>query len=95
MPTGTFIYQTEAERLAIEQAIAFVTEMHQLAQLAPIGHVLDVCEERALTQGRDLLRSSLQQAVQARIQAAEEKGATHASARALAGSASNGGVAAR
>jgi hypothetical protein len=32
MPTGTFDYRSEAERLAIERAIAFVAEMHALAQ---------------------------------------------------------------
>jgi hypothetical protein len=35
MPTGTFEYRREAERVAIEQAVAFVTQMHALAQNSP------------------------------------------------------------
>src|SRR5262245_1248089 len=67
MPTGTFVYRTEAERLAIEAAIAFVAEMHHLALAAPTGQVLDACEQHALGRGCDLLRSTLQQAAQARV----------------------------
>ena len=59
MATGTFEYQTEGERLAIETAIAFVSELHHLAQTAPPGNVLSLAEGQALEQGRALLRSSL------------------------------------
>jgi hypothetical protein len=89
MPIGTFEYRSEQERLAIERAIAFVAEMHSLAQTTPDGQVLHACEGAALGQGRDLLRLTLQQAVQARIASAEEKGALRASARAVARSASS------
>lgn len=90
MPTGTFEYRSEQERISIEYAIAFVTEMHSLAQTAPEGHVLHACEGHALDAGRDLIRSTLQQAAQARIDSAEEKGGPLASARAPAGSTSSG-----
>jgi hypothetical protein len=89
MPTGTFEYRSEQERVAIERAIAFVAEMHDLAQAAPAGRVLHACEGRALDCGRDLLRLTLQQAVQARVDAAEEKGGPPAPARAQARSASS------
>lgn len=89
MPTGTFQYQSEQERRAIEQAIAFVTEMHSLAQTAPDGHILHACEGHALDAGRELLRCTLQQAVQARIAAAEKKRGLPAPARAPAPSASS------
>jgi hypothetical protein len=89
MPTATFDYRSEQERLAIERAIAFVAEMHSLAQATPDGQVLHACEGHALDAGRDLLRLSLQQAVQARVEAAEEKGGPHASARAPDRSASS------
>jgi hypothetical protein len=92
MPTGTFEYHSDTERLAIEAAIAFVTELHQLALAAPAGQVLDQCELQALGQGRTLLRSTLQQAVQARIATAEKKGAPPDTARVPERSASNGGV---
>jgi len=73
MPVGTFEYRTDAERIAIERAIAFVTQLNDLAHAAPPGHVLDTCELQALTAGRDLLRESLQQAVQTYVDASEEK----------------------
>lgn len=84
MPTGTFQYQDEAERLAIETAIAFVAEMRQLAQTAPASQVISLCEGQALDQGRALLRSTRQDAVQARIVSAEQKGGSPAPARARA-----------
>jgi hypothetical protein len=93
MPMGTFEYHSEKERVAIEQAIAFVSEMHSLAQASPDGQVLHACEGHALAAGRDLLRLTLQQAAQARVDAAEAKGGPHAPARAPARSASS--VAAR
>ena len=95
MPTGTFHYRTDDERLAIERAIAFVTEMNHLAQTAPPGLVLGSWEQQALRQGQDLLRSTIQQAVQARIDAAEGKGAPPAPARAADGCAARGAVTAR
>jgi hypothetical protein len=92
MPTGTFAYRTDTERLAIERAIAFVTELHDLAQAAPPGQVLDRCEGQALDQGRALLQATLQQAVQTRVDAAEEKKGRPGNARAGAVSATNGAV---
>ena len=84
MPTVTFEYRSEPERVAIERAVAFVAEMHSLAQAAPDGQILHACEGHAVGAGRDLLRSTLRQAVQARIDAAEEKGGPRARARARA-----------
>jgi hypothetical protein len=95
VPTGTFEYRSDAERLAIEAAIAFVTELHQLALTAPPGHVLDQCEAQALDAGRTLLRDTVAGAVQTRITVAEKKGAPRALARAPDRSASNGGVTAK
>jgi len=89
MPTVTFEYRSEAERVALERAVSFVAEMHSLAQAAPDGQVLQACEGQALGAGRDLLRHTLQQAVQARIDAAEQKGGRRASARAPARPASS------
>jgi hypothetical protein len=95
MPTVTFSYGTEQERAAIERAVAFVAEMHSLAQSSPDGQILAACEAHALGAGRDLLRSTLQRAVQGRIDGAEEKGAPPAPARAPARSASSGAARAR
>jgi len=95
MPTVTFEYRSEQERAAIERAVAFVAEMHSLAQAAPDGQVLHACEGHALDAGRALLRCTLQRAVQARIDAAEQKGGPPAPARAPARSASSAAASGR
>ena len=92
MATGTFEYRTDAERKAIERAIAFVAELHDLALTAPSGQVLDHCEGQALNRGRDLLRATLQEAVQARIDTAEVKKGRRGAVRAGARSTRSGGA---
>ena len=85
MPTGMFEYRDEGERRAIERAVAFVAEMRDLAQQRPAGQVLGLCETRAVEGGRELLRATLQEAVQTRVEAAEEKKGRRGCARAAAG----------
>jgi hypothetical protein len=80
MPTLTIEYRDENERLALEQAIAYVADLRQLALDAPTGAVLDTCERLALDRGRALLRSTLTASLQARIGIAEQKGGMLASA---------------
>jgi len=87
MPTLTIGYATEAERLALEQAIAFFTQMRHVAATAPGGTVPAACEQLALTDGRQLLRDTLASAVQAR---ADQGGAQKKSARAPRGGARAG-----
>jgi hypothetical protein len=89
MPVMTIEYQDEAERLGLEQAVAFFTQMRQVAQTAPDGTVLAACEQVALQDGRALLRTSLACAVGARIAAAEQKGGSPASAPARAAAAAS------
>jgi hypothetical protein len=80
MPTLTIEYRDASERLALEQAIAYVAQLRQVAQDAPDGAVLDACEKLALADGRALLRSTLAAALEGRIAAAEQKGGLPASA---------------
>jgi hypothetical protein len=80
MPTLTIEYRDENERLALEQAIAYVAQLRQLALTAPDGTVLAACEQHALADGRALLRSTLAAALDSRIEAAEHKGGPPASA---------------
>lgn len=80
MPELTIHYRDESERLALEQAIAYVAQLRQLAQDAPDGSVLTACENLAVTEGRALLRSTLATALQGRISSAEQKGGRRASA---------------
>jgi hypothetical protein len=87
MPTLTIEYATDAERLALEQAIAFFTQMQHVAATAPDGTVLAACEQVALADGRKLLRDTLAAAVQAR---ADQSTAQKKSAPAPRGGASAG-----
>ena len=80
MITLTVTCRDDAERLAVEQAVAFVRQLHHLAATAPDGHVLAACEQAALRDGRALLRDTLAAAVQQRVTAAEQKGGPPASA---------------
>jgi hypothetical protein len=66
MPTFTIEYQTDAERLILEQAVAYASGMHRLGLNAPYGTVLAACEQLALTDGRKLLRDTLASAIQSR-----------------------------
>ena len=87
MPSITIEYSTDAQRLALEQAIAYFTHMRHLAATAPDGTVLAACEQLALTQGRALLRDTLAAAVQDRADATT---AQKKSARATKGDANAG-----
>lgn len=81
MPTLTIEYATEAERLALEQAIAFCTQMRQVAVAAPDGTVLAACERVALHDGRRFLTDTLAAAVQARADATDAQKKSPAPAR--------------
>ena len=80
MLTLTVQCRDDAERLALERAIAFVRQLRQLAADAPAGAVLPTCEQAALASGRALLRDTLAAALQGRIDAAEQKGGPPGSA---------------
>ncbi len=62
------------QEAVLRQFHAFLQEMHQLALNAPAGQVLDLCEAAALSQGQEVNRQVLEQAVQKRIAALEKKG---------------------
>ena len=80
MPTMTIDYRDENERIALEQAIAYLGQLRQVAVDAPAGTVLEACETLALDQGRALLRTTLAAALHGRIALAEQKGGTLAPA---------------
>ena len=73
MPTLSIEYQTEAERLFLEQALAYFTQIRQVAVTAPDGTVLAACEQVALADGRKLVRDALGAAVQQRADAADSQ----------------------
>ena len=44
MPTQTIDYRDESHWIALERAIPYITQLHQIAQGTPNGSVLEVCE---------------------------------------------------
>ena len=71
MPTLTVEYRTKAERLILEQALAFFAQMRQVGATAPDGTVPAACERVALDSGRQLVRDALASAVQQRADTAD------------------------
>lgn len=69
MPTLTIEYATDAERLELERAIAYLAEMRRVGATAPHGTVLAACEELALGAGRQMPRDNLAAVAQARADA--------------------------
>ena len=69
MPTLSIEYETDGDRMILEQAAAYVAEIRRVGATAPAGTVLAACEEVALQSGRKLIRDSLAAAVQARADA--------------------------
>jgi hypothetical protein len=95
MPSLTITYRDEAERLALEQAIAYVAQLRAVAQEAPDGSVLDACEKLARKVGRALLRSTRACALEGRVAACEQKGGPPASAPRRTPGAPRAGIPAR
>lgn len=71
--TITLEIDVEHEDL-LRQYASFLEEMKDLAATAPDGSVLAVCEDAVVEKGREHQRRVLNQAVQARLDAAEKKG---------------------
>lgn len=84
MLTFTFECENEAQCAALQQAAHFLAEMHQLAQAASGGAILQTLEGHALDAGRQFLRDALQSAAQQRLDQDEKKGVLPAAAPAPA-----------
>ena len=75
---------TEEQEAVLRQTLAGLQELEDLADVAPAGTVLDVCEGAVLAWGRESQRQLLQRLVQRRLSAAEKKGRRSADAHAAA-----------
>ena len=80
MPTISFHYDTDAERLELERVCAYAAEMRQLGRTAAYGTVLDTLERFALDRGRALIRDNLAATVQARATGEKKVPATASAA---------------
>lgn len=70
----TLEVESDAQEALVRSYHALLLEMSELSLKAPAGRVIDELEDVAVEKGRDVLRATLEQAVQERIDAAEKKG---------------------
>ena len=89
MPTFTIEYTTEAERIILERAVAFVTQMRRVAVDAPAGTVVDACERVASTLRRTLLNGVLGAAIRGRADLVDAKKKGPAAAPGASGNAAS------
>jgi hypothetical protein len=78
----TIEVEDETELAAVEQALAMVRELKQLAEATPDGHVLAVVEQAAVAHGRRFTRQRLQDVLNAQAADLEKKGGADGPARA-------------
>jgi hypothetical protein len=74
MSRRTFVVEDELEAAAVEQALAMVRELKQLADATPDGHVLAVVEAATVERGRHFMRDRLQDVLNAQAADLEKKG---------------------
>jgi hypothetical protein len=65
--------ETLEDRLLLEQARAFIAELHRVADAAPDGQVLRIAERFTVEKGREFLRCALAQVLQSQANAVEKK----------------------
>lgn len=83
--------RNEREAVAVEQALAMVRELEQLAGAAPDGRVLAVVEQAAVERGRRFTRDRLQDVLNAQAHDLEKKGGAAGPAPAAGAAAAMGG----
>jgi hypothetical protein len=80
MSTEPPVPQTPLQRLIVARALDFARQLERAADSAPDGSVLAHCEKVALDRGREFLRLSVADALQAQAEPLEKKVAPPASA---------------
>jgi hypothetical protein len=91
MSRRIFHAEDELEAAALEQALAMVRELKQLADAAPNGQVLARAERAAVELGRRFVRDRLQDVLNAQANDLEKKGGAAGSALAAAGAETTAG----
>jgi hypothetical protein len=73
MDAATLDAMTPLQRLIVERAFALAQELEATAGSAPHGQIIDRCESFLLGNGREFLRQTLEDTLQARVDALEKK----------------------
>jgi hypothetical protein len=87
----TFVAEDEIEAAAVEQALAMVRELRQLADATSDGHVLARVEAAAVDRGRRFVRDQLQDVLNAQAHDLEKKRGAGGTAPAAAGARTTAG----
>ena len=87
----TIEVRNEREAAAVEQALAMVRELEQIADATPDGRVLAVVEEAAVDRGRRFTRDRLQDVLNAQAHDLEKKGGAPGPAPVAGPDATTGG----
>jgi hypothetical protein len=74
MNAATLDAMTPLQRTIVERALVLAKELEAATGSAPEGQVIDRCESYLLGPGRDFLRRTLEDTLQARVDALEKKG---------------------
>ena len=72
--TMTITVNSEAEKIAVQSALAMTREVQAAAESAAPGTILHQCELAALEGGRELTRNTLEQVLQQNADEAQKKG---------------------
>lgn len=65
---------SKEERLLAEQAVLSFRELNKVCDDAADGTVLDICEDMAIRQGRELTRKTIETSLQMQAAEVEKKG---------------------
>ncbi len=87
----TFVAEDAVEAAALEQALAMVRELKQLADAAPDGRVLAAVEKAAVDRGRRFVRDRLQDVLNAQARDLEQKGGADGTAPVVGGASTTAG----
>jgi hypothetical protein len=79
--TISITVRSPLEELLVERALCMAQEVRHATFQAPLGRVLDACENAAFDEARKLIRDAIQAASQEFIDNAEKKGLLCASVR--------------
>jgi hypothetical protein len=75
MSEATQQAQSALQRQIVQMAVELAAQLEQQARQAPLGTVLDACEDLLLGQGRQFLRDCLAATLQQQADEAEKRGA--------------------
>jgi hypothetical protein len=78
MPEAPLLPESPLQRQIAQMALELAAQLEAQASNAPVGGIVDACEDLLLGKGRQFLRDSLAATLQQQIDESEKKGARRA-----------------